>query len=104
MFPVWLQFHGGKGVATGFGVLIAVMPVVAGIAGLLWLAMAVIVRISSASALVATAAVPVLAWLLGESPAAVATVLIIAILVFIRHHANIARLLAGTEPRIGRGA
>jgi glycerol-3-phosphate acyltransferase PlsY len=104
MFPVWLQFHGGKGVATGFGVLIAVMPVVAGIAGLLWLAMAVIVRISSASALVATAAVPVLAWLFGESPAAVATVLIIAILVFIRHHANIARLLAGTEPRIGRGA
>jgi glycerol-3-phosphate acyltransferase PlsY len=104
MFPVWLRFRGGKGVATGFGVLLAVMPAVAGIAALLWLAMAVLVRISSASALVASAAAPVLAWVLGESLAAVATVVVIAVLIFIRHHANIARLLAGTEPRIGRGA
>jgi glycerol-3-phosphate acyltransferase PlsY len=104
MFPVWLRFRGGKGVATGFAVLLAVMPIVAGIAGLLWLGMAVVVRISSASALVASAAAPVLAWLLGEPLSAIMTVVVIAVLIFIRHHANITRLLAGTEPRIGRGA
>lgn len=104
MFPVWLKFRGGKGVATGFGVLLAAMPAVGAIAALFWLAVAVVVRISSASALVASAAVPLLAWLLGQPLAAIATVVVIAVLVFIRHHANIARLLAGTEPRIGRGA
>jgi acyl phosphate:glycerol-3-phosphate acyltransferase len=101
MFPVWLKFRGGKGVATGFGVLLAAMPVVGATAGLVWLAVALAVRISSASALVASAAAPLLAWLLGKKPEAIATVLVIAILIFIRHHANIARLLAGTEPRIG---
>ncbi len=101
MFPVWLQFRGGKGVATGFGVLLAAMPMVGVIAGLVWLTVAVVVRISSVSALVASAAVPLLAWLLGQPAVAIATVLAIAVLVFIRHHANIARLLAGTEPRIG---
>lgn len=104
MFPVWLKFRGGKGVATGLGVLLAAMPAVGGIAALIWLAVAVVVRISSASALVASAAVPLLAWLLGDPPQAIATVVVIAVLVFIRHRANIARLLAGTEPRIGRGA
>ncbi len=104
MFPVWLQFRGGKGVATGFGVLLAAMPAVGAIAALLWLAMALLIRISSASALVATASVPLLAWLLGQKLVAIATVAAIAVLVFIRHHANIARLLAGTEPRIGSGA
>ncbi len=104
MFPVWLRFRGGKGVATGFGVLLAAMPAVASIAALLWLAVAVVMRISSASALVASAAAPLLAWLLGQPRAAIATVVVMAVLVFIRHHANIARLLAGTEPRIGRGA
>ncbi len=104
MFPVWLRFRGGKGVATGFGVLLAAMPAVGAIAGLVWLAVALVVRISSASALVASASVPLLAWLLGKRPQAIATVLVIAVLVFIRHHANIARLLAGTEPRIGTRA
>ncbi len=102
MFPVWLKFRGGKGVATGFGVLLAAMPAVGGMAGLLWLAVVLVVRISSAGALVASAAVPLLTWLLGQGPQAVATVVVIAALVFIRHRTNIARLLAGTEPRIGR--
>ncbi len=104
MFPVWLRFRGGKGVATGFGVLLAAMPAVGAVTGTIWLAVALVVRISSASALVASAAAPLLAWLLGEPSQAVATVLVIAVLVFIRHHANIARLLAGTEPRIGTRA
>ncbi len=104
MFPVWLRFRGGKGVATGFGVLLAAMPAVGAVTGTIWLAVALVVRISSASALVASAAAPLLAWLLGEGSQAVATVLVIAVLVFIRHHANIARLLAGTEPRIGTRA
>ena len=104
MFPVWLKFRGGKGVATGFGVLLAAMPLVGAIAALVWLGVAAAVRISSASALAAAAATPIVAWLLGRPPQAVAAVLAIAVLVVIRHHANIARLLAGTEPRIGRGA
>lgn len=104
MFPVWLRFRGGKGVATAFGALLAIMPLVAVIGFAIWLAVALTVRISSASALVATVAVPVLAWLLGERHAAIATVVVIAVLIVIRHRANIARLIAGTEPRIGRGA
>lgn len=104
MFPVWLKFRGGKGVATGFGVLLAAMPAVGGIAGLLWLAVVLVVRISSAGALVASAAAPLLTWLLGQGPQALAAVVAIAVLVFIRHRTNIARLLAGTEPRIGRSS
>lgn len=104
MFPVWLRFHGGKGVATAFGVLLAVMPLVAVIGFAIWLAVALTLRISSASALVATVATPILAWLLGQPRMAIATVIVLAVLIFIRHRANIARLIAGTEPRIGRGA
>jgi glycerol-3-phosphate acyltransferase PlsY len=100
LFPVWLGFHGGKGVATGYGVLIAVAwPVGLG-AGAIWLVVAKLARISSLAGLVSFAAAPVLAALLADS-GVVKLALAIAVLVFIRHHANIRRLLAGTEPRIG---
>jgi glycerol-3-phosphate acyltransferase PlsY len=103
LFPVWLRFHGGKGVATGYGVLIAVAWPVGLAAGAIWLVVARLARISSLAGLVSFAAAPVLAALLADS-GVVKLVLAIAVLVFIRHHANIRRLLAGTEPRIGTRA
>ncbi|MBS0638388.1 MAG: glycerol-3-phosphate 1-O-acyltransferase PlsY [Proteobacteria bacterium] len=102
LFPVWLGFKGGKGVATGLGVLIAASwPVGIG-ACVAWLLVAKIGRFSSLAALTAFASTPILAALLGDL-ALVELTLVVALLVFIRHHANIRRLLAGTEPRIGQG-
>lgn len=100
-FPVWLGFKGGKGVATALGVLLAVAwPVGIG-ACLTWLVVAALFRISSLSALVALALAPVTAlWLAGTPVAGLA--LFIAVLVFIRHDANIRRLLKGEEPKIGK--
>jgi glycerol-3-phosphate acyltransferase PlsY len=100
LFPVWLRFKGGKGVATGFGVLIAAAPVAGLLAGCLWLAVARLTRISSAGALAAFAAAPVLAWILSDACTALLA-LCVAGLVYMRHEQNIRRLLAGTEPRIG---
>ena len=103
LFPVWLGFRGGKGVATGLGVLLAAAPVVGLIACVVWLAVAKLARTSSLAALSAFAVAPVAATVLG-SPGLVKLSLAIAVLVFARHHANIRRLLAGTEPRIGQKA
>ena len=101
LFPVWLGFRGGKGVATGFGVLIAAAWPAGLLAGAVWLAMAKLLRISSAAALIAFALAPALAYVVGGRDIALLA-LAVAGLVILRHHANIARLLAGTEPRIGR--
>jgi len=102
-FPVWIGFKGGKGVATGFGVMLAAAPLAALCAALVWLAMALATRISSASALAACVAAPAIAALLGAPRLVEALVIVAAVLVVVRHHANIRRLLAGTEPRIGGG-
>jgi len=101
LLPVWLRFRGGKGVATGFGVLIAASPLVAVLSGAVWLAVAVLLRMSSAAALAACAAAPLLAWGLRAPQPVLALAFTIALLVVASHHANIQRLLAGTEPRIG---
>lgn len=101
LFTPWLSFSGGKGVATGLGTLLA-LAFPAGLAACaLWLATAKVTRISSASALVAFAAAPLLAWGFGGATAGLAAAAIAA-LVFWRHEGNIRRLLAGTEPRIGQ--
>ncbi len=101
LFPVWLGFRGGKGVATFLGVLLA-LDFAAGLAACAtWLATAFLFRYSSLAALVASASAPVWLWFLGR-PDAVLLCLALAVLVWIRHHANIRRLLAGDEPRIGR--
>jgi len=102
MFPVWLRFQGGKGVATGFGVLIAAAWPVGLIAGAVWLVVAQFARISSLASLASFLAAPILALLLASGDV-VKLALTVAVLIFIRHHANIRRLLAGTEPRIGQG-
>ena len=99
MFPVWLGFRGGKAVATGLGVLLALAWPVAAIAFAIWLAMLALFHYSSLAALIATLAAVVLAAFL--TPAATAYLIgAIALLVILRHHENIRRLLAGTESRI----
>lgn len=100
-FPIWLGFKGGKAVATSYGVLIAAAWPVGLCAGAIWLGMAALSRISSVAALVSFALAPILAAILSDSMA-VKLALVILVLVFARHHGNIRRLLAGTEPRIGQ--
>ncbi|MFI4948207.1 MAG: glycerol-3-phosphate 1-O-acyltransferase PlsY [Alphaproteobacteria bacterium] len=101
-FPVWLGFRGGKGVATALGVLLALAWPVALLAALLWLATAALWRYSSLAALVAAVAAAALAAVLVE-PARACLIAGIALLVILRHHDNILRLLAGSESRISFG-
>lgn len=102
LFPVWLKFDGGKGVATFLGVVLA-LAWPAGIAACAtWLAVALVSRYSSLSALVAAIATPVWMAVFGHSDMMVLTMLLAA-LVLARHQANIGRLLRGEEPRIGKG-
>ena len=101
LFPIWLGFKGGKGVATYIGVLLGLFwPAVLIFAGV-WIAIAYFSRYSSLAALVATVVVPVALWGLGESILAMVFGLLTAI-VWVKHQANIRRLLAGTEGKIGR--
>jgi len=100
-YPVFLRFRGGKGVATFLGTLLALAWPVGLAACATWAAVAAVTRISSLSALVAAALAPLWALLLGRSEA-VALLILLAALIFLRHAANIRRLLDGTEPRIGK--
>ncbi|MDS1135496.1 glycerol-3-phosphate 1-O-acyltransferase PlsY [Nitratireductor indicus] len=100
LFPVWLGFKGGKGVATYLGILIGLSWPGALIFAAVWLAVAFITRYSSLSALVAAVVVPIGLYYLGYVQTAELFILL-SIIVFIKHRANIARLLAGTETRIG---
>lgn len=107
LFPVWLGFKGGKGVATFFGLMIAAWWPLGLVAAGLWLLTAALFRISSLSALVASAATPVLSLLpiaalgLPTSMPITLVAALAAVLIWVRHHQNISRLLKGTEPRIG---
>jgi len=99
-FPIWLQFKGGKGVATFLGILLAIAWPVGVAACLTWLVTAFALRISSLSALVAALLAPIWAALLGfPTISGLATAL--ALLIFYRHGPNISRIVAGTEPKIG---
>lgn len=101
LFPVWLGFKGGKGVATFLGTLLALDWRLGLAACALWLLAALLGRISSLSALIAAALSPVVAlWL--DGPRMALVVAVMAVLIFVRHHANIGRIIAGTEPRIGK--
>ena len=100
LYPVWLKFSGGKGVATFLGTLLALAWPVGLAACATWAVTAAVSRISSLSALVAAGLAPVWLLLFGRGQM-LALVVILAALVFLRHGANIARLHAGTEPRIG---
>ncbi|MGD1037476.1 MAG: glycerol-3-phosphate 1-O-acyltransferase PlsY [Roseiarcus sp.] len=102
LYPVWLGFRGGKGVATFLGGLIGAFWPAAIVFALVWLATAASTRYSSAAALAASVAAPLAALAMGES--AVAYVFgVLALLLWIKHSANIRRLIAGTETKIGGG-
>jgi glycerol-3-phosphate acyltransferase PlsY len=101
-FPAWLGFQGGKGVATGAGVMLAAQPWLGLVALAVWGAVFAATRISSAAALVACAAAPVAALLFGDLRLALFALGLAALITW-RHKANIQRLLAGTEPRFGTG-
>ena len=100
VFPVWLKFKGGKGVATYIGILIALVWQAAAVFAVIWLAVAALTRISSLSALIATAATPLAVYAWGGRECAIAAFFMSAI-ILIKHHGNIRRLLAGEEPKIG---
>jgi glycerol-3-phosphate acyltransferase PlsY len=101
VFPVWLGFKGGKGVATYIGVLLGLAWPVGVAFCLIWLAAAALTRYSSLAALVASAAAPVLLWINAEHAQALLFALLTALL-WIMHRGNIVRLWQGTESRIGR--
>ena len=104
VFPVWLKFRGGKGVATFLGVLLAAAWPAGVLACLTWLFMAWLTRISSLAALTAAAFAPIYVFATHERPVdKIYLAVVMAMLLFVRHHENIRRLLKGAEPRIGGG-
>lgn len=100
IFPVWLGFKGGKGVATYIGVLFGLMWQAALLFLAIWILVALALRYSSLAALVACAIVPVALWFMGRGDLAILFA-VLSVIVFIKHRANISRLIAGTEGRIG---
>jgi glycerol-3-phosphate acyltransferase PlsY len=101
LFPVWLKFKGGKGVATYIGVLLGLAWPFALLFGLIWIGMAALFRYSSLAALTASAATPVALWVKGQ-PNIAALFLLLTLMLWVMHRANIARLLNGTEGKIGK--
>lgn len=101
-FPIWLKFKGGKGFATAAGVCLALAWPVMLVCAVIWAAALAVSRISSVSSMTGVLAAPAVAWLLGFTPV-VAVMAVIALIVIVQHRANIQRLLAGTEPKVGGG-
>lgn len=101
LYPVWLKFRGGKGLATYFGLLIPLFPIGAAIYAAVWIAALAIVRISSVAGMLAAVSAPVAAALF-DKDGLFPMLLGFTLLVLWRHHENILRLKAGTEPRIGK--
>ncbi|HEX9523755.1 MAG TPA: glycerol-3-phosphate 1-O-acyltransferase PlsY [Reyranella sp.] len=101
MFPVWLSFKGGKGMATAIGVMWGLSWPVGAIACAGWLAFAALFRYSSLATLLAVVVAALAAWFLTDPRAAILLTLLVP-LVWVRHHQNIDRLLKGTEPKIGQ--
>ncbi len=100
-FPIWLRFKGGKGVATTLGTLIAIQPLLGGITCIIWFISALIMRISSLSALIAVGLTPVISHFLYHNSNLSGFCAFVAALVYIKHRDNIKRLFNGDEPKIG---
>lgn len=102
LYPVWLRFKGGKGVATLLGVLIALLPIGALIYAAVWIGLLFLVRISSVAGMAAAISAPVSAAVTGQR-LLFPMLLVFALIVVWKHKTNIARLRMGTEPRVGKG-
>ena len=102
LYPVWLRFRGGKGVATFLGILIPLLPTAAAIYAMVWILLLLTIRISSVAGMAAALSAPISAALLGVEHL-FPMLLGFALLVVWKHQTNILRLKAGTEPRIGKG-
>lgn len=101
IFSVFLKFKGGKGVATGLGVFLAIDLTIGAILVLIWVVSAAIWKISSLAALLAFGALPVIVWVMHPHPALMAVALGVSGLIAYRHIGNIRRLLGGSEPKFG---
>ena len=99
IFPVWLGFRGGKGVATGAGVFLVLAPVALLCAGFLFLAVVFLTRYVSLASMVAAAAIPLFVWLLSDSQPLLIAAILDALLIVFAHRGNIGRLVQGTESR-----
>ncbi len=105
MFPVWLKFRGGKGVATAVGAFLVIAPKALGFSLLVFLAVLAVFRYVSLASLLSAAAFPVFAYFfLHPSPWLLAGMIAVSLLIIAKHHANIRRLFAGTEPRFRQAA
>jgi glycerol-3-phosphate acyltransferase PlsY len=104
VFPVWLKFHGGKGVATGLGAFALIAPKAVLIAAGIFIAVVVISRYVSLGSIVAVAVFPFIAWRIGQfylSPTSLALISLASLLILVKHRDNLRRLWAGTESRLG---
>jgi len=104
MFPVWLKLRGGKGVATALGAFVVIAPKAVLVAAIIFIAVVAISRHVSLGSIIAVAAFPLAAWIIGQfhaSPVGLAMMSLDSLLIIARHRENIRRLLAGTESRIG---
>jgi acyl phosphate:glycerol-3-phosphate acyltransferase len=101
LFPVWLGFKGGKGVATYIGTLLGVAPAMVLVFAFVWLTIAKLSRYSSLAALVATLVIPVALWIVGEQKIAL-VMAVMTVISYWKHKANIERLINGTESKIGQ--
>lgn len=106
LWPIFFKFEGGKGVATAAGVLLGFSPALGGLVLLVWLAMAVVFRYSSLAALTASLAAPIIQWQRQDWTFSVMTagVIVMSVLLIWRHEANIRKLLAGQESKLGQKA
>jgi len=104
MFPVWLKFHGGKGVATGLGSFVLIAPKAVVVAVAIFVAVILLFRYVSLASIVAVAFFPLAVWMIHQfspPPAGLALIAFASLLIIARHHQNITRLLSGTENRLG---
>jgi acyl phosphate:glycerol-3-phosphate acyltransferase len=102
LFPVWLAFRGGKGVATGAGLFIPLAPKALVAAVVVFVATLAAFRFVSLASILASLSLPLAVYLLGGTPATAVTALVAASMVVVKHHANISRLISGTEPKLGQ--
>jgi glycerol-3-phosphate acyltransferase PlsY len=102
LFPVFLKFKGGKGVATALGVFLALAPWASLVLVLLFVLVVLVSRIVSLSSMIAAAAAPAVFWYFSYSAAVIGTSAFLALMILVRHRSNIQRLIAGTEPKFNR--